>query len=153
MDHDRFDDLTRALASTTSRRTVLKTLAGSAAGGLLAMLGVGDTAAAPVGCKASGKSCKRGDQCCSGVCVNGVCVTPPSCGHSAGLNGGCKGACTSAGFTSSECGPICGSGEFVGFCPVDQGGGDPCCNVGLCNPDNFERIEGIVTYVGPTAGC
>jgi hypothetical protein len=85
--------------------------------------------------------------------VNGVCVTPPSCGHSTGPNGGCKGACTSAGFTSSECGPICGSGEFVGFCPVDQGGGDPCCNVGLCNPDNFERIEGIVTYVGPTAGC
>jgi hypothetical protein len=54
MDPHRFDDLTRALATTPSRRQFLKTLAGGAAGGLLAFLGVGEAAAAPPGCKGNG---------------------------------------------------------------------------------------------------
>ncbi len=41
MRHDRFDDLTKALARGVSRRDALKLLGGSAAGGLLALLGVG----------------------------------------------------------------------------------------------------------------
>ena len=76
MDQDRFDDLTRALASTTSRRTVLKTLAGSAAGGLLALLGVHEAAADDT-CKPTGKKCRKGAQCCSGNCEAGVCA--PAC--------------------------------------------------------------------------
>ena len=65
----------------------------------------------------------------------------------------CKAACTAEGFSGRECAPICGSGQFRGFCPVGQGGGNPCCNPGLCDSDNFERVNGVVTYTGPTAGC
>jgi hypothetical protein len=80
--------------------------------------------------------------------------TTPFCGHSTGPNGGCKGACTSAGFTGNQCNVICGSGQFVGACPVGQGGGNPCCNAGFCNPNNFVRgSNGNPVYVGPTSGC
>ena len=80
MNQDRFDDLTRTLASPTSRRTVLKTLAGSAAGGLLALLGGGEAAADDT-CKPVGKKCRKAAQCCSGVCTDGTCVTPPTPGN------------------------------------------------------------------------
>src|SRR5690242_92327 len=73
MDHDRFDDLTRALATTRSRRQFLKTLAGGAAGGLLALLGVGEAVADDL-CKPLGKKCKKSKQCCSGNCTGGICV-------------------------------------------------------------------------------
>src|SRR3712207_4230881 len=78
MDHERFDDLTRALATGMSRRQALKSLAGGAAGGLLAFLGVGKAAAAPPGCKRNGKKCKEDTQCCSGNCENGTCVATPN---------------------------------------------------------------------------
>jgi hypothetical protein len=45
MNDNRFDDLTRALVTTTSRRQFLKTLAGSAAGCLLVACGSGEAAA------------------------------------------------------------------------------------------------------------
>jgi hypothetical protein len=86
------------------------------------------------------------------VCDYGKCK-PKFCGHSVGPNGGCKGACSSAGFTGNQCNPICGNGQFRGFCPVGQGGDNPCCNAGLCDPKNFKLVGGVVTYVGPTAGC
>lgn len=75
------------------------------------------------------------------------------CGHSTGPNGGCKGACTSAGFTGNQCNRICGNGQFLGACPVGQGGGNPCCNAGYCEPANFRRVGGQPSYVGPTTGC
>jgi len=75
MDPHPFDDLTRALATTASRRQFLKTLAGGAAGGLLAFLSIGEAAADP--CKRNGKPCKKHSQCCSGNCANGTCAAPP----------------------------------------------------------------------------
>ena len=79
---------------------------------------------------------------------------PQPCFHSTGPYGGCKGACTSAGFTGRECNPICGSGQFRGYCPVGQGGNNPCCNPGLCEPANFVAgAGGNPVYVGPTSGC
>jgi len=90
--------------------------------------------------------------------VSGVNAAVPispvgGCGHSTGPNGGCMGACTSTGFTGAQCGPICGTGQFTGACPVGQGGDNPCCNPGYCNPDNFGLVNGVATYVGPTTGC
>ena len=74
MDSERFDDLTRALASGMSRRHTLKLLGGSLAGGLMAaFLGIGEARADPPGCKREGKNCTRHDQCCSGTCCNSVC--------------------------------------------------------------------------------
>ena len=107
-------------------------------------------------CGASGGACNALHPCCAGTeCTGGVCAPPPVplfCGHSVGANGGCKGACTAAGFTGNQCNPICGNGQFVGACPVGQGGDNPCCNTGYCNPANFvSNGSGGVTYVG--RGC
>jgi len=72
LDHDRFDDLARTLATGTSRRQALKLLGGSLTGGLLAALGVGTAVADE--CKRNGKPCKKDSQCCSGTCPNGTQV-------------------------------------------------------------------------------
>jgi len=111
-------------------------------------------------CIPKDKACKPDDdKCCDGYyCHRDKKVCKPEkvdfCGHSVGLNGGCKGACTEAGFTGKQCNPICGNGQFRGYCPVGQGGDNPCCNVGLCDPDNFVAgPNGNPVYTGPTAGC
>jgi len=75
------------------------------------------------------------------------------CGHSTGPNGGCMGACTSK-FTGAECGPICVTGQSTGACPVGQGGDNPCCNAGYCDPANFTKTNTQqVVYIGSTTGC
>jgi hypothetical protein len=88
--------------------------------------------------------------------INALAQVSPvaPCGHSTGPNGGCKGACTSAGFTGDQCNVICGNGQTTGACPVGQGGDNPCCNPGYCDPANYTRTNtGAVRYTGPTTGC
>jgi hypothetical protein len=86
--------------------------------------------------------------------VNAQAISGGFCGHSTGINGGCMPACTSAGFTGAQCGPICGTGQFTGACPVGQGGDNPCCNPGYCVPTNYTAgAGGNPVYVGPTSGC
>jgi hypothetical protein len=88
--------------------------------------------------------------------INALAQVSPGapCGHSTGPNGGCKGACTSAGFTGDQCNVICGNGQTTGACPVGQGGDNPCCNPGYCDPDNFEETNtGDPRYTGDTTGC
>jgi hypothetical protein len=82
-------------------------------------------------------------------------VTGDFCGHSVGTNGGCMPACTNNGrFTGTQCGVICGTGQNTGACPVRQGGDNPCCNAGYCDPANFVAgPNGTVRYTGPTTGC
>jgi hypothetical protein len=76
------------------------------------------------------------------------------CEHSTGANGGCKGACTKAGFTGNKCNPICGNGQNTGVCPVGQGSNNRCCNAGYCDPANFKKgANGNPVYTGPTTGC
>jgi hypothetical protein len=126
MDGERFDALAKRFVTKATRRGVLRGLAVGGAGLAAARIGTGGADAAD----------------------------PRFCGHSTGPNGGCKGACTAAGFTGNQCNPICGNGQFVGACPAGQGGGNPCCNPGYCNPNNFVRgANGNPVYVGPTSGC
>lgn len=80
-------------------------------------------------------------------------VSGAFCGHSTGTNGGCMPACTSAGFTGKQCGVICGTGQSDGACPVGQGGDNPCCNPGYCEPANFRKSNTNPGYTGPTTGC
>ena len=86
MDHDRFDDLTKALASGVSRREALRKIGGGLLGAALASLLPGRTQAAPGGgggpkpgrCGLPGQPCKFNRQCCPGsVCLDGSCT--PSC--------------------------------------------------------------------------
>lgn len=114
MDPTQFDDLTKMLASSTSRRQALKTIAATTLGGLLGLGGIG-TAFAKSKCKPAGTKCTHDKQCCAGlVCQNGTCATPctpagspcsgssPCCGSSTccyGINGAtcCAGFCTKVG--------------------------------------------------------
>jgi hypothetical protein len=87
MDSERFDAITRTLASGLSRRGVLRTLGGVSAGGVLAVIGRGTVAAKGRPCKNGGIPCGKGNSfaCCAnnqqcssdGVCVDvvGACYT------------------------------------------------------------------------------
>jgi hypothetical protein len=103
-------------------------------------------------------------QCEKNVCQPGQCGQVPDgccgfldcgpcfCGHSVGTNGGCKGACTSVGgaCNGNRCEAICAG---VDACPTGQGGNNPCCNPGYCEPSNFKSsgtpMSGTCTYTGP----
>ena len=73
------------------------------------------------------------------------------CFHSVGVNGGCKTAC------GGKCGgDQCNApGPCATYCPPGQGGDNPCCNPGLCDPNNFTcgAKGGVATYTGSLAGC
>lgn len=77
MDGQRFDDLTRALGAGTSRRTLLKGIAGGALATLTSLLDPTSSLATHTGCRHHGKPCRRDRQCCSKKCSRrGKCVCP-----------------------------------------------------------------------------
>ncbi len=63
MDHERFDDLTRVLAKGLSRRQILRGIVGSAAGGVLALLGRG------VAAQECPSACAPNASCAGGACA------------------------------------------------------------------------------------
>jgi hypothetical protein len=65
MDGTRFDDLTRVLAGSGSRRRFLGRLGAGMLGGVAALLGISDTAAR---CRPAGRTCSANDHCCSRFC-------------------------------------------------------------------------------------
>ena len=133
MDPERFDRITRTLATGQSRRGFLKTLTGAAMGGVLATAGVGAAAAKPglPACKAPNTKCGKGKTavCCdsSQVCASGACTTPPppDC-----ADVGCpsSGECYSPG--------ICSNGSCSAETFKDPGvgcsGGRTCNGAGTC---------------------
>ena len=65
MDGHGFDLLTKRLALLTTRRQGFRTvLAGAGVAGLLGL----ETEDAAAACGGAGKRCKKGNQCCSGIC-------------------------------------------------------------------------------------
>ena len=117
MDDRRFDALARFLVLSTTRRSLLKTAAGTALGSLLTTAGVERVAAA---LRQNGKPCRRGSQCASGLCKGPrgekTCRQAPS-----------QGICTIAD-NSGEPGatPIpCGAGSRC-FCWVTTSGRSFC---------------------------
>jgi len=87
--------------------------------------------------------------------TNGTPVDQGGCFHSTGVNGGCMPACADlAGCTGNQCGGP--GGPCTTYCAPGQGGGNPCCNPGLCDPGNFQCStdpRGVATYAGSLAGC
>lgn len=69
MDGQRFDKLTRVLAATESRRTLLKSLAGAVLGGLFGLPAATGEAAA---CRLIGQTCNANRRCCPGA----ACARP-----------------------------------------------------------------------------
>lgn len=93
--------------------------------------------------------------------------SPAPCFHSVGGadGGGCMSACTASGCTGDSCDGVdpdplnpLGQGPCQFYCPSGQGGDNPCCNPGLCDPRNFvchatgTALE-FAEYVGPLVGC
>jgi hypothetical protein len=69
MNSNPFDTLTKALASGTSRRGILKAFAMTIAGGALVLLGSSSEAAPKNLCRKDGLTCNKHSECCSGNCV------------------------------------------------------------------------------------
>lgn len=145
MDGHRFDDLTRALAGSASRRSLLKTGVAGALAWAGARLGL-DSAAAAAACLQLNHLCPDAAACCSGVCMvgrgpvgrcscpdgfgvcHGVCVDPANAFLTDVRNcGSCGHACR-----SSRCGPaICVDG-VCGISAKDCSALDGGCTVGIC---------------------
>jgi hypothetical protein len=149
VDHDRFDQLTRVLATPSSRRTALRRIAALAAGGLLAGRGMTTIAAPkadkPTKCYGAGSHCTNGKQCCSGVCTNRQCagdgtvctpLTCPALGYTCGSHSdGCSGTlqcgeCVSDACTTREC--VAGQCNAASISCDD---GNPC-TIDSCDPNS-----------------
>jgi uncharacterized lipoprotein NlpE involved in copper resistance len=72
MDPHTFDELTKALATTTSRRTAMKTILASVVGGAFGLRAI-DAALAKHDCYGNGHKCEYNYDCCSHYCYDGYC--------------------------------------------------------------------------------
>ena len=152
MDGDRFDRLTRGLtAGPSSRRRVLRGLAGAALAGTLARFAPASAqdGAAAQACLAPGKKCALGEACCPGAtCKQGRCRcktgTKPCAGKCIPADRCCTEADCPAGQTCPGPGKRCrcpaGTKPCQGKCipterccsPADCDG--RACQDGICQP-------------------
>ena len=66
----KFDELTKSMAQSVTRRAALKKFGAGLAGMALACFGLANNASADKGgCKTTGRSCSKNSECCSGFCV------------------------------------------------------------------------------------
>ena len=147
MSDEKMDELSRALATTTSRRQMLKVLAATAGGGVLALVGARQAGADPR-CRRVGQPCRANFECCDFFC-------PPDTGRCACRPG--ENLCTKtkrcircdpeATFDPETCQCVCPQGTTqcgTECCSGDQeccpGGyyGPTCCPPGeICCPGGF----------------
>ena len=141
MDHDRFDDLTRVLATTTSRRQFLKLLGGGLLAGLLprnVLAGGGNSNCANFCAQVFGANTPAAGKCTSDAAHGkGLCYTcgpaapaghPPLCGQvccSAGQDC-CNGTCTTLSTDVNNCGS-CGN-----VCTTTVANATATCTNGVC---------------------
>ncbi len=138
MDGQRFDELTKSLARGTSRRRMLKGLAGGAMAVLLGR-GVRDVAAGGTfTCGAGVGACPSGLICCSGSCKN-LRTDPNNCGRCGRV---CSTNLCNAGRCVASCpsGFLISSGTCVRTCPM----GETACD-GQCRD--------LTTDVNNCGGC
>jgi hypothetical protein len=65
--NNQFDELTKSLAQSATRRAALKKFSLGLAGMALACFGLANKAEAG-GCKSGGSFCQHSKECCSGLC-------------------------------------------------------------------------------------
>lgn len=146
MTGERFDELSRNLATEKTRRGFVKLAAATSGGGVLALIGVGRASAADPGrCRRAGGRCRRGSECCSGLCsANGTCVCPPPRVPNSQGRCVCPGNTTTCGQTDNAqcCDPAtqecCESGFFSFCCPGS------CCT---------GTLPGLTTCCPPDSTC
>ena len=66
--NNQFDELTKGLAQSVTRRAALKKLGVGLAGMALACFGLGNKAKAQTGCLPNNYQCTKDSDCCSGSC-------------------------------------------------------------------------------------
>lgn len=143
MDHTNFDNLARLLASSQSRRHVLKRLLAGGAGGAAIAFGLSQTTerTGAQTCIDDGGLCQAGLYCCSGENCDETGHCPASGGNCVPDNGTCtsgddccSGSCDDSGYcytpdnTCIEDGGLCEAGRYC--CS-----GANCDNTGHC-PDS-----------------
>ena len=156
MDAPGFDALTRALVTTGTRRRALRA-------GLVAALGL---AGGPLGvqgaaaCRARGETCRRGSQCCSGLCrgprgrktcrrapLQGTCTIASSvcagtltpCGNDNGFDCLCRVTARGTAFCGSlETGACIACGSNADCEQARPGSGWVCTRCATC-PDTGNR--------------
>jgi len=78
--NNQFDELTKGLAQSVTRRAALRKLGVGLAGMALACFGLANKAAADKsGCKHSGARCHAHSDCCSGMCSINFSSQPRYC--------------------------------------------------------------------------
>jgi hypothetical protein len=146
MDPTTFDDLTKALATSTSRRQALKTIAAATIGGILGLGGIGTALGAPK-CHRQGTGCDTTSQCCKGLsCQNGKCAPCTANGGTCSGNTDCCSGNCSNGF-------CCASGQVGvsnGTCatPCTTCSGGPRCGCGQCECDRNLCETGSANFTG-----
>ncbi len=149
MDDRRFDDLTKQVASSSSRRYFLRSLAVAAAGVGFSLKGPQALAAQPVPkCQPLGHKCSANVQCCSRYCdKNGKqCVCPPDI--EIACNNRCVALCHEVGnpCQASLCDPATGRCVKVNNDGAPCEDGDPCtlgdtCQGGTCQPGRVKTCD------------
>ena len=153
MNPSNFDELTKALATSTSRRHALRLIATATIGGLFGLGGIRMAFGRNSPCHRNGTACSANQKCCSNYCVKGKCTCPPAptcnsvCPCPSGQtchNGSC---CP----TGDVCGPSCG-------CPTGQvclnDACAPCITAGNICDVNSNCCSGICCQGNaPTAIC
>jgi len=152
MDDQRFDNLSRIIARSTTRRTTIKGIAAAIGGGVFAgVFGVRAQRAGAQGTGEPGSDCESGDDCASGQCSDGgvcYCVDPArpwlGCDCNTGTEAPCDGGSLVCCATGAEPGGpgICTSAsvgcEPTGECSSDPGEAcetDADCCTGTCSDE------------------
>jgi hypothetical protein len=125
MDGQRFDDITRAVATGTSRRQLFRVVLGSVLG--LTGAAAGTRAGSADECKQVDKACKKDSQCCAGLfCEAGSC-------QDESVRIACETDDDCPKFLRVECGAfrelhLVDNSCVEGFCTVSSAPPpDPCC--------------------------
>jgi hypothetical protein len=93
MNDSHFDEFSKRLAGTTSRRQALRLFAAAGGAGVLSLLGV-STAGAVGRCKKEGQQCRESLECCSKFCDPATSTCAPCPPGTVACGGQCVPACT-----------------------------------------------------------
>ena len=148
MTGERFDELSRDLATAKTRRGFVKLPAATSGGGVLALIGARRASADDPGrCRRAGVQCRRSSECCSGLCSpEGTCVCPPPRVPNRQGRCVCPGNTTTCGQQTDNaqcCDPatqVCCETGFFSFCCTGT-----CCTgtsgLPTCCPPDYTCCE------------
>ena len=126
MQDQKFDNLTKAMATGTSRRLVLRGLAAGAVGALATVFGPGQSASAQPGCRREGHPCEGNQVCCPGL----VCTPAAGPGQAA--------RCTRP-TPPSPTPPKCKSDKDT--CSKNEECCSGCCKDGYCKDASYCKCK------------